>query len=196
MSNVININAAGLVELHPAPFSEDDLALAFATLHADDLRFVGTWGKWMHWTGQRWVPDETYNAYDLIRAVCREAASECDEPHVAKKIASNQTVASVHTLARSDRRLAAVSEMWDANGWLLNTPGGVVDLRCGKLLAHSPDYYATKITAVAPGGDCPLWLSFLARVTNDDQELIAFLQRATGYALTGDTTVLRLRDRR
>ena len=45
----------------------------------------------------------------------------------------------------------------------------------------------TKITAVAPGGDCPLWLAFLIRVTDGDLELIAFLQRMAGYCLTGST---------
>jgi hypothetical protein len=32
-----------------------------------------------------------------------------------------------------------------------------MDLRTGKMRAASPDDYITKITAVAPGGDCPLW---------------------------------------
>ena len=49
------------------------------------------------------------------------------------------------------------------------------------------DDYCTKITAVAPDGDCPTWKSFLQRVTGNDDGLIAFLRRACGYALTGVT---------
>ena len=45
----------------------------------------------------------------------------------------------------------------------------------------------TKITAVAPGGDCPRWLAFLDRVTGGDADLQAYLQRLAGYALTGST---------
>lgn len=45
----------------------------------------------------------------------------------------------------------------------------------------------TKITAVAPGGDCPTWLRFLDTATAGDAELIGFLQRMAGYALTGST---------
>jgi putative DNA primase/helicase len=47
----------------------------------------------------------------------------------------------------------------------------------------------TKITSVSPLASCPtpLWLSFLNRITMDDAELIAFLQRMSGYALTGLT---------
>jgi putative DNA primase/helicase len=53
--------------------------------------------------------------------------------------------------------------------------------------AHRPDDYMTKITAVSPRGDCPIWMSFLNRVMKHDAELIAFLQRVCGYCLTGLT---------
>jgi putative DNA primase/helicase len=43
------------------------------------------------------------------------------------------------------------------------------------------------MTAVAPGGECPLWLKFLDRVTDSDSDLAAFLQRICGYSLTGST---------
>jgi hypothetical protein len=38
--------------------SEDALALSFADLHADDLRYCEEWGRWLHWTGQAWTPDK------------------------------------------------------------------------------------------------------------------------------------------
>jgi putative DNA primase/helicase len=73
----------------------------------------------------------------------------------------------------------------DAYPWLINTPGGAVDLRTGVIIPHDLKHYATKITAVAPAGDCPLWRKFLAEITACDVELQAFLQRIAGYALTG-----------
>src|SRR6478609_6485069 len=45
----------------------------------------------------------------------------------------------------------------------------------------------TKTTAVAPAEGCPLWDTFLAKITNNDRELQAFLQRFAGYCLTGIT---------
>ncbi len=45
----------------------------------------------------------------------------------------------------------------------------------------------SKIAAVSPAGDCPRFLAFLRRVTAEDEELIAYLQRALGYAVTGLT---------
>ena len=52
---------------------------------------------------------------------------------------------------------------------------------------HRSDDYITKVTAAGPGGDSPLWLRFLERVTGGDSELRSFLQSIIGYALTGCT---------
>lgn len=70
---------------------------------------------------------------------------------------------------------------------MLNTPNGTVDLRTGAIRPHNPADHLTKIAAVSPGGECPIWLAFLNRVTASDKELQAFLKRVMGYALTGST---------
>jgi putative DNA primase/helicase len=70
----------------------------------------------------------------------------------------------------------------------LNTPDGVIDLRTGDVRPHDPLDYMTKIAAVAPRGGCPLFLKFLDRITHGDAELIAYLRRVFGYALTGDVS--------
>jgi putative DNA primase/helicase len=126
-------------------------------------------------------------AFDLARQVIRDAASQCNKAKTAAMIASAKTVAAVERLARSDRRLAATVDQWDADPWILNTPSGVVDLRTGGTRAHQLDDYATKITAIGPGGECPRFLSFLDRTFAHDRELIAYVQRVLGYSLTGNT---------
>jgi len=171
----------------PPAFSDEALALRFAERHADDLRYVAAWSNWISWTGVRWQPDDTLAAFDKARRICREAAAECNKPKIAVAIASAKTVAAVERLAKSDRRLAATVDQWDADPWLLNTPDGVIDLRTGHRRAHRPKDYCTKITAVGPAGDCPRFLAFLAQITAGDAELQAYIRRMLGYALTGDT---------
>jgi len=61
----------------------------------------------------------------------------------------------------------------------------VVDLRTGEMKSHDPSSFITKITAVAPGGDCPLWRKELELVTRGDADLAGYLQRLSGYSLTG-----------
>jgi putative DNA primase/helicase len=97
-------------------------------------------------------------------------------------------VSAVERLARADRHHAATAEQWDIDPWLLNTPGGVVDLRTGVIRPAKREDYMTKITAAAPGGSCSLWLSVLDRIMGGNQALIAYLQRWCGYCLTGVTS--------
>jgi putative DNA primase/helicase len=177
-----------LVDPRPPAFSDDALALRFCDRHEGDLRFVAAWGKWFRWDGARWRQDDTLYAYDLGRLVCREAAAECNGSGNAKAaIASAKAVAAVERLARADRRTAATIDQWDRDPMLLNTPAGVVDLRTGDMRPHRAEDFMTKITAIAPGGECPLFLAFLDRITRSDREIVAYLQRVFGYALTGLT---------
>lgn len=96
---------------------------------------------------------------------------------------------AVEHLAQADRRIAATAEQWDADPWLLNTPAGTIDLRTGTTTAHSYSDYLTKITGVSSCDSCPTptWLAFLKRITDNDESLVAYLQRMAGYGLTGST---------
>ena len=53
--------------------------------------------------------------------------------------------------------------------------------------SHNPLDYITKVAAVSPRGDCPMWRKFLDRVTGGDTDLKAYLQRVAGYCCTGYT---------
>ena len=86
-------------------------------------RYVAAWGKWFLWDGARWATDDTLKAFDNARAICRAAASECDEPRIASAVASAKTVAAIERLAKADRKLAATVSQWDSEDWSLNTQG-------------------------------------------------------------------------
>jgi putative DNA primase/helicase len=63
-----------------------------------------------------------------------------------------------------------------------------IDLETGVDYPPDPLEYHTKITAVPmarTGTACPIWMKFLHTVTNNDDELIGFLQRFLGYCLSG-----------
>jgi putative DNA primase/helicase len=176
-----------VTEDRPPAFTDEALALKFAERHADGLRYVAKWSKWLSWTGTHWHFDETLHAFDLARAICREAAAECNKLKLASAIASAKTVAAVERLAKSDRRLAATVAQWDVDPWMLNTPSGVIDLRTGDVVERKHSQYFTKVTAIAPGGACPRFLDFLDTITSGDLELQKYLRRVLGYALTGTT---------
>ncbi|WP_431283161.1 phage/plasmid primase, P4 family [Humitalea sp. 24SJ18S-53] len=177
----------------PPEHSDDALALAFSDRYLGHWLFCAEWGAWLAWDGSRWAFDKTRNVDDLARVICREAAAKAahtthgGQEHALARIASRQKVAAVVMLASADRRHARKADDFDADPWVLNTPDGVVDLKTGERRPHAGGDLFTKVTAVAPGGDCPRWLRFLAEILRDDAEALAYVQRWAGYALTGST---------
>ena len=167
--------------------SDEGLAVRFADETHDHLNYVAMWGKWMLWDGTRWKYDETLFAWHEARKMCRAISAACNSQNKASQIASSKTINAVVTLARSDRRIAATVDQWDSDPLLLNTPAGVINLDTGETRIQQQSDYMTKITAVAPDsrGSISTWLAFLNRITGNDADLISFLQRISGYALTG-----------
>lgn len=78
-----------------------------------------------------------------------------------------------------------VSEL-DADGYLLNTPGGTVDLKTGEMKKHDPKDYCTKMTAVTPGtAGREIFSDFMERVTVGDKALAMYLQEVAGMCAIG-----------
>jgi P4 family phage/plasmid primase-like protien len=168
---------------------ESEIALAeeLVAEHGADRRYVSKWSKWMLFDGHRWAEEGTLEVFDLARKMAKRAASAAENASSKKKLASATTVSALERLARSDRRVVATDDQWDRDPWLLNTPGGVIDLRTGEIRPALHEDYCTKITGAGPGGDAPTWRRFLGEVTGGDQDLQAYLRRVAGYALTGST---------
>jgi putative DNA primase/helicase len=171
------------------PLTEDALALRFSERHAHDLRYVALKGQWFMWDGVCWCAEHTLRAYDLVRDSCRSDAKEFSIGKPRRSIYAARTIAAVERMAKADRRQAALIDQFDADDWAM-TATATFDLRTG--MGHSPDPadYITKKTAcgVAPPGTAhPMWSAFLERIA-PDPELRAFLQRYSGYCLTGVTT--------
>ena len=70
---------------------------------------------------------------------------------------------------------------------LLNVANGVIDLRTGELLPHSPDHRFMYFvpTEYDPDADMSEWLSFLDEALGP--EMADFIQVAAGYSITGHT---------
>jgi putative DNA primase/helicase len=65
----------------------------------------------------------------------------------------------------------------------------LINLESGASRESRREDMCTKIGAVHADRDCPipLWTAFLGRVTDDNTELQAYLQRMAGYCMTGLT---------
>tara|TARA_B100002003_G_scaffold193510_1_gene183021 strand:- start:3745 stop:6135 length:2391 start_codon:yes stop_codon:yes gene_type:complete len=200
---------------HP-DLSHDGLALKANNYRqfSELSRYVPQWGAWMFYSEGVWQKDLKLQALTKFREFLRHEAHGLmtyaeqhaqnlpeNEANRVMKWAREQTkllrqaptVNSVESMARSNPEVSATPEQFDADPMLLGTPGGAVDLRTGETLPASPDHKLTKRCAVKPapaGTGAPLWRAFLDRVLGP--EVAAFMQRAAGYALTGQTSEHKL----
>ena len=143
----------------PVSMSEDAIADAFAEEHEKDWRYVAGWGHWMHWEESGWRRDRKELIDRLAVEMCRRACLWPDAmgltPDAKRRLGQRKTAGAVRDMARHDRRIAASVEGWDADQMLLGVPGGVFDVRTGKLIEGDREQYITRCTAVAPADGEP-----------------------------------------
>jgi len=136
-------------------------------------------------------------ALDLFAEIARTASGRSVEPadlRIATEFArSSNNASAVHSmvkLVRSEPGVAIESGQLDRDPMLLNLLNGTLDLRNGGLRNRAPEDYCTKVCPVAydPDATCPHWDRFVREVFQADRELIAYVQRALGYSLTGNVS--------
>jgi putative DNA primase/helicase len=92
-------------------------------------------------------------------------------------------------LSQAEPYLAVEADDLDKDPWLLNCPNGTVDLRTGDLRPHDQADLITKLcgTDYDPHAKCERWEKFMMEIFDNDEKMVAFVQRAIGYSLTGMT---------
>lgn len=175
-------------------------AQRFTDHHQDSARYCHPWSKWFIFDGTRWKEDSTQVVYQLVTGSVKDlwheagsATDSSDRKEIggwAKTSESALRIRSTEQLARSQPGISVQPIELDADKWKLNALNGTVNLRTGKLLPHSRGDLITKLSPISfdSKAECPKWTSFLARILGNNEALCAYLQRAVGYALTGDVS--------
>jgi putative DNA primase/helicase len=174
--------------------------------------------QWHVWAGHHWKEDVKNEAlgsgFDAMVEMYSEeafrqawAASETEKAGLSDKSKEHQSLQKkllgrVRELQALQRRrnvltLAAagtglVGDEWDALKMVLACPNGIIDLKSGSILPGRPeDNLKTSCPTEFKGlaEPCPTWEKFLTEVFEEDQELISYIQRLFGYALTGSATL-------
>lgn len=184
-------------------------------MFGDDLRYVGAWSRWLVWDGKRWRLDEdggvmrraTLTAKRLVEEALAEleianalvaAAPKNDAAQAGKRDAERvfawcvgsqnaRRLEAMIAIAKSFSAIAVTHDKLDANPWLLNVENGTFDVEAGALRDHRRADLLTKLAPVQydASATCPKWDAFLLRAMGGSVELVAYLQRMVGYALTG-----------
>lgn len=168
--------------------------------HGRDIRYCHAWKKWLIWDGIHWAVDRTdavkQKAKEAVRSIYGEAKKATDDSKrqaIAKHAMNSESdsrIRAMLSLAKSEPGIPILPEQLDQDPWLLTCLNGTIDLRTGKVQPHQRDHLITQLAPVEhnPDATCPKWYAFLDRIMDGNENLIAFLERAIGYSLTGDTS--------
>ncbi|CAO4172983.1 SF3 helicase domain-containing protein [Methylorubrum populi] len=178
----------GIAKDNGPALTEDFIAQKFSKKKAGDLLYCHDTGRWYTYSGSIWKVDRSRSVFHQIRVLSRELTEGSDKK-LQNSIRKKNLTSSVERFCQRDPIFAVNIECWDKDPWLLGTPDGTVDLKTGELRPSERQDRITKNTAVAPAStaNCPVWISFLKQITQNNDEYIRFLQQWGGYCLTGDT---------
>jgi putative DNA primase/helicase len=187
----------------PVPYggTHDEAARLFQDTFGHELRWVGATKRW--WLCSRtsrrgyWSEEHGDGAFARARAICQQLHAA---GRVADKGLDPRFIEGVLRHARAG--LAARPTDFNAEPWLLGTPGTVVDLRTGATMPVDPALLLTQCTAVPfePDATCETWLDHLRVLSRTDErrdapgdpELVAHLQELVGLSLVGRQIVHNL----
>lgn len=176
-------------------------AEALAYLYADILRFNHRGGHWWFWdqSREKWMKDNTGEIIRNMILVIRErqvaavAFEDDDRRRGAIRFAlrsenNNRLYASIG-LAKNIEPLSDAGTDWNLDPELFGVANGVVNLVTGELRKALPEDRITYNSEIAydPNAKAPQWEKFLDEIFPGTPELRAYVQRAAGYSLTGDT---------
>lgn len=179
-------------------FTDAGNAERFARTHGRSCRYSEA-TEWLVYDGKRWARDQRRRVMRLAKetavAMLNDAAGIPDSKERdaaidwARRCLSEPKLRAMVSLSRSEPGVSILPAELDADPWVLNCSNGTLDLRSMELRPHRREDLVSKLAPVAfdPGATCSTWEHFLHVVMGGNETLIAFLQRAVGYALTGDT---------
>lgn len=108
----------------------------------------------------------------------------------AKKIGKQQAAAENRVVQMLQDTLCVHRQRseFDSNPRLFGVGNGVVDLKTGSLLPNAPELRVLRRSTVDydPSAKCPTWERVVYECMGDDIEMVKFVQRLFGSALTGN----------
>jgi len=166
-----------------------------------NIRYNAAWKKWLVWNGRFWEIDESgalvhEKGLLMVRNIYDELLKTDDHRErmeIEKFAMISESVRRREACVKAAQYISELNircEDLDKNSWLLNVNNGTIDVLTGEFGEHRQEEMITKIANVEydPAADCPLWKKFIREIMDYREDLIAFVQTAAGWALTGDTS--------
>ena len=179
---------------------EIGIGYAFADYFKPIARFDRERGIWYVFDGKVWQPDENALAVaelakrlaDRLYTFALQIKDEDTRNRYIKRVQKLQMRKNRRTMIEDAKSVYPVPHsIFDRNTDLFNCQNGTLNLTTGEFKPHDPADFLTLMSGITynPDAACDRWTSFISEVMMNDADLALYLQKALGYALTGDTSL-------
>ncbi|MET9425625.1 phage/plasmid primase, P4 family [Streptomyces sp. NPDC006540] len=172
-------------------YGSSDTLNAHALVAWTDGRIKYAPGLGFHvWNGRVWEQDRggTRVRQEIHRMGAALMLSGSEEGRKASKGFTMRTnIDNLMVELRSVPRVHVDAAEFDNRPDLLSFRNGTVDLRSGRMREHSKEDMLTYCLELDydPDAQCPRWEQFLTEVFPTHPDLVGYVQRLTGYGITG-----------
>lgn len=183
-------------------YGRDEIGIgnAFADFFLPIARYNRDRGIWYVYDGRIWRPDEgglkvaelAKLLADKLYTFALQIKDEDTRNRYIKRVQKLQLRKNRKTMVEDAKSVHPIPmSAFDRSTHLFNCQNGTLNLQTMEFREHRPDDFLTMVSGIAydPNAVCPRWNSFISEVMCNDSELASYLQRALGYALTGDTSL-------
>lgn len=162
----------------------------FYDLYKDKLLWCASLGGWMYYDGVKWRVDKTEvatrYAIETSDKLIQEALDR-DSKSLIIHAKHSGNIGRIQAMTKVAKSLMAKDDsIFDQNDFLFNCKNGTYNLKDDVFVKHSKDDFITKVCGVNYVKDekCPLWDAFIDKIFCGDKDLINFIQKSIGYAMT------------
>ena len=172
----------------------------FLKAYENDIRYCITWNKFLIWNGTNWNIDMRgrmserivkfiHQMYRGLRFINDSTLKAAFEKHLMKS-ENFRRLQALEGLLKLSEEIKVEDWELDTDIYLFNIEGLTLNLKSGKAKQPNCKNLITKKSRFIfdKGAKCPTWNLFLQQIFNKDAQIIRFIQKAMGYALSGDVS--------
>jgi putative DNA primase/helicase len=164
----------------------------FISIYGANLHYVPEVKQWLVWDGRRWRVDATNQVQSWAKLAMREFLWQAADTYNKDMLRFAERSLDVPRLrhlleaAQSEPEIPIEVRELDRNPLLVNCRNGTFDLANFELYTHRREDLLTRLVDAdyGPSAACPRFIQYMNEIL--PPELVAFVQRALGYSLSGD----------
>ena len=195
-----NPDLVGITEIERYPCTDMGNAELLTMLMGAHLLFNHQKKIWLVWNGHYWEPDPKAVVIKIVGTVARDRLNLAKDIEDAEErgrqckwARGSENLGKMNAALEVAKSLPPVAQTgleFDRNSLQSVFRNGVVNLVDGSIRPGERAEMSTKLIPFRyePEADAPRWTQFMLEIFQGDEELVRWIQRASGYSMTGSVS--------